>query len=51
MKGDSGGPAFILDGVQAYLFGVCNWGLQNPSFEFFASISAHLDWISQAADR
>ena len=25
-KGDSGGPAFVLDGTHAYLFGATNWG-------------------------
>ena len=50
-KGDSGGPAFVVQGAHFYLFGVANWGDNRPNIEIFANINAHRAWIVQATAR
>jgi hypothetical protein len=51
-KGDSGGPAFILNHDQAYIFGVCNWGDRRVlHIDVYANIQSHAAWILDSIDR
>ena len=44
-NGDSGGPAFLMNGTTPLLFGVDIWGESDRSSEVFTDIRAYLSWI------
>lgn len=48
-KGDSGGPAFVVQGDESYVVGVCNWGNRMPRFEIYADIRVHRNWVAAAS--
>ncbi len=46
--GDSGGPAFIVDNNDYYLFGVTNWGDEKcKEFSIYAKINPYREWIEK----
>ncbi len=52
VKGDSGGPAFIIEDGKAYIFGVLNWGDRwKAHMDVYSIIQSHLLWLNEATQR
>lgn len=49
-NGDSGGPVYYIDGMNSFVLGVDNWGPGDRSFEIYADVVSHWNWIQRAAD-
>ncbi|MBC7690906.1 MAG: trypsin-like serine protease [Methylotenera sp.] len=46
--GDSGGPAFVVQGSKNYLFGITSRGNEDCSMAIYSEITAHMSFFNQA---